>query len=90
MQRLFGGTPQSRDPLRSERHDGPRISSASRREALRAAQHPGNALKLFIVIAKSGATKQSSFHFARPRDGLLPPSLCEPRRTQSLTLAMTE
>ena len=31
-QRPFGGAPQSRNPQQSERHDGPRISSAPRRK----------------------------------------------------------
>jgi hypothetical protein len=35
--------PQSRDPWRRGVHNGPRISSAPRREVRRAAQHPGNA-----------------------------------------------
>jgi hypothetical protein len=45
---VLHAAPQSRDPWRRGVHNGPRISSAPRREVRRAAQHPGNAFLIFL------------------------------------------
>jgi hypothetical protein len=67
--------PQSRNPRQRGVQNGPRISSAPRREERRAAQHPGHASLVLAPNANMpsrprGAMRPSRAFISRPKEGV--------------------